>query len=139
MDDTTPTMGGREALRIQLGLSVAELARRAGISVDTVRKILKGQEGQVTKVKAVDEALSRAGQEKGLNTTVVSTGQAAEPGPRSALVEDELMEFEVGGNFGVSVVVRGPVKDHEALENAVLKLIQGMNSPAAAPAVTTSD
>jgi transcriptional regulator with XRE-family HTH domain len=126
MSDTPPA-SERDALRIQLGLSTAELARRADISVDTVRKILKGQEGQATKVKAVDEALARAGQDRGIDATVVtSTSERSRHGGH-ALVEEDLMEFEVGGNFGVSVVVRGPVKDHEALETAVLKLIQGMN------------
>lgn len=134
MSDSTPT-SERDALRIELGLSTAELARRADISVDTVRKILKGVEGQATKVKAVDEALARAGQEKGLNATVRSSGAE---GGRQALVDEDLMEFEVGGNFGVSVVVRGPVKDHEALEDAVLKLIQGMNASTSPPARQTN-
>lgn len=141
MSDTTPG-SERDALRIQLGLSTAELARRADISVDTVRKILKGQEGQATKVRAVDDALARAGQEKGFDAVVQPSGT---DGTRQHhdLVDEDLMEFEVGGNFGVSVVVRGPVKDHEAIETAVLKLIQGMNAmtpqvgrkdPAPAPA-----
>jgi transcriptional regulator with XRE-family HTH domain len=130
MSDSTPT-SERDALRIELGLSTAELARRADISVDTVRKILKGQEGQATKVKAVDEALARAGQEKGVHASV---RPASQDGGRQLHGEEDLMEFEVGGNFGVSVVVRGPVKDHEALESAVLNLIQGMNAAAPPPA-----
>lgn len=124
MSETTPVTE-REALRIQLGLSAAELARRADISVDTVRKILKGQEGQATKVKAVDDALARTAHEKGIDASIVhSTVQTTS---RHELVEENLMEFEVGGNFGVSVVVRGPVASHAELEQAVLKLIQGMN------------
>lgn len=134
MSDSTFT-SERDALRIQLGLSTAELARRADISVDTVRKILRGVEGQATKVKAVDDALSRAGQERGINATVVTTSgsESVRHGGHS-MVEEDLMEFEVGGNFGVSVVVRGPVKDHVALEDAVLKLIQGMNASKPSPA-----
>jgi transcriptional regulator with XRE-family HTH domain len=126
MSDSLPATTERESLRIQLGLSVAELARRAHISVDTVRKILHGREGQATKVKAVDDALARAAQEKGLDASVVSRA-GVPPSRGRELAEDNLMEFEVGGNFGVSVVVRGPVANHAELEQAVLKLIQGMN------------
>lgn len=131
--DTTPT-SARDALRIELGLSAADLARRAGISVDTVRKILHGKEGQATKVKAVDEALSKAADEKGISASVSPT--STEPHGGHALVEEQLMEFEVGGNFGVSVVVRGPVANHVELEDAVLKLIQGMNATTGKGAAT---
>lgn len=120
----------RDALRIQLGLSVAELARRANISVDTVRKIMRGEPGQVTKVKAVDDALARASQEKGIDAQVVSPATTGEVTHHQALADENLMEFEVGGNFGVSVVVRGPVANHAELEDAVLKLIRGMNAGA---------
>lgn len=113
----------REALRVQLGLSVAELARRASISVDTVRSILGGKEGQATKVRAVDDALAKAAREQGMDAAVTRSTAAAHE-----LAEEGLMEFEVGGNFGVSVVVRGPVANHAELEEAVLKLIQGMNA-----------
>lgn len=123
--ESTPT-SARDALRIQLGLSAADLARRAGISVDTVRKILHGKEGQATKVKAVDEALAEAAEKKGISASVAPT--SAEPHGGHALADEQLMEFEVGGNFGVSVVVRGPVANHVELEDAVLKLIQGMNA-----------
>lgn len=40
--------------------------------------------------------------------------------------EDDLVEFTVEGNFGVRAVVRGPVRDMEALQAAVSKLISGM-------------
>lgn len=133
MSDPTPT-SERDALRIQLGLSAAELARRAGISVDTVRKILKGQEGQATKLKAVDEALSRAGQEKGLQVKVVPAGEDTGAHGGHHLTEENLIEFEVSGNFGVSVVVRGPVVNHEEIAADALKLIQGMNATKASPA-----
>lgn len=129
MNEPTP-MSERDALRIQLGLSVADLTRRAGISVDTVRKILNGQEGQATKVRAVDDALTRAAQEAGIDAAIV-TPRPRLDGRAHELAEDNLMEFEVGGNFGVSVVVRGPVANHAELEDAVLKLIQGMNAASA--------
>lgn len=132
MSEPKPT-SERDALRIQLGLSVADLTRRAGISVDTARKILNGQDVRATKVRAVDDALARAAQEAGIDASIV-TPRAWTDGRMShahELAEDNLMEFEVGGNFGVSVVVRGPVANHAELEDAVLKLIQGMNASSA--------
>lgn len=114
----------RDALRIELGMSVAELARRAGISADTVRSILGGKEGQATKVKAVDDALARAAGDKGIDVAVEARAEHQSLGADG----EHLMEFEVGGNFGVSVVVRGPVSNREELESSVLKLIQGMNA-----------
>lgn len=39
---------------------------------------------------------------------------------------DDLVEFVVEGNFGVRAVVKGPVRDMDALQAAVSKLIAGM-------------
>src|SRR5690349_4329306 len=114
----------REALRVSVGLSVAELSRRSGVSVDTVSKILKGGHSQATKVYKVDEALAAAARDRGLDAAVHSAAPAAHE-----LTEENLIEFEVGGNFGVSVVVRGPVASRADLEDSVLKLIHGMNNP----------
>lgn len=117
----------REQLQQRLGLSKAELARMAGIDPGTVAKILKGHGGHVSKERAVDEAMARVAAERGLE--VDHEFHLGEP-RRVGALEDGLIEFEVGGNFGVSVVVRGPVADREALENSVLRLIQGMNQTA---------
>jgi predicted transcriptional regulator len=38
----------------------------------------------------------------------------------------DLVEFEVAGNFGVRVVVKGPVRDRAELEESVLRLISRM-------------
>lgn len=43
---------------------------------------------------------------------------------------DDLVEFSVEGNFGVRAVVKGPVRDIEALREAVAKLIADMNRDA---------
>lgn len=96
----------RDARRIQAGLSRAELARRSGVHVDTVRAILLGKEGQSAKVRAVDDALDAA------------LGGA----------KDGLVELEVTGTGGASVVVRGDVGDLDSLEALVLRLVAQMNS-----------
>lgn len=40
--------------------------------------------------------------------------------------EDDLVTFEVAGNFGVKVIVKGPVRDRAELEESVLRLISRM-------------
>ena len=40
--------------------------------------------------------------------------------------EDDLFEFEVTGNFGVRVVVKGPARDQAALEASVIRLMREM-------------
>lgn len=42
--------------------------------------------------------------------------------------DDGMLEFRIEGNFGVSIVVRGPVADHAALEESALRIMQRMNS-----------
>ncbi len=114
----------RDAKRIEAGLSVAALARAAKVSEDTVRSVMTGKQGhQETKVFAIDRALDAALAEKGIET---APAPQAEPAPLAA--DDGLIEFQVAGNFGVSVVVRGPVADREAVEDSVLRLIRGMNA-----------
>lgn len=39
---------------------------------------------------------------------------------------DELVEFSLSGDFGVNVVVKGPVSDMEQLEAAVARLLKQM-------------
>lgn len=39
---------------------------------------------------------------------------------------DDLVEFHVTGDFGVEVVVKGPVRDRDALADSVVKLIAKM-------------
>ena len=43
--------------------------------------------------------------------------------------DDGMMEFRIEGNFGVSIVVRGPVADHAALEASAVRIMQQMNGP----------
>lgn len=43
--------------------------------------------------------------------------------------EDDQVEFRISGNFGVDVVVKGPVADLPELESAVARLIREMKSP----------
>jgi hypothetical protein len=42
--------------------------------------------------------------------------------------ELDLVEFQVAGNFGVRVVVKGPVRDRRELEETVMRLIGRMQA-----------
>lgn len=43
--------------------------------------------------------------------------------------EDDLVEFRLSGDFGVTLVVRGPVRDRGEMEESVARLIREMRSP----------
>lgn len=42
--------------------------------------------------------------------------------------EDDLVEFRLSGDFGVTLVVRGPVRDRGEMEESVARLIREMRS-----------
>lgn len=44
---------------------------------------------------------------------------------------DDLVEFTIEGNFGVKAVVKGPIRDIDALQAAVSRLVAGMQTPEA--------
>ncbi len=50
-----------------------------------------------------------------------ANGRVGDPG-------DDLIEFTVKGNFGVSAIVKGPIRDIDQLQEAVSKLIAGMST-----------
>ena len=48
--------------------------------------------------------------------------------PARSVEPPGLMEFEVTGDFGVRVVVKGPVSDAAALEAAVARLVRDIRA-----------
>lgn len=103
--------------RARLGISVRELAARAGVDRGRLAALEKG-EGQprATTIALVETALDQLEAEMGYDET-------------DRLPDDEAMvEFRVTGNFGVDVVVRGPVRDMTALEDSVGRLIARMSA-----------
>lgn len=105
--------------RDALGLGRSELAARAGVDRSRV-KMLEEDDPRLrdNTVGAIDRALSDLEREMGMNEPgVVALGDPA----------DDLVEFSVEGNFGVRAVVKGPVRDIDALREAVAKLISDMN------------
>ena len=41
----------------------------------------------------------------------------------------DIVEFRLTGNFGVDVVVKGPIRDQRALEESVARLLREMRGP----------
>jgi DNA-binding XRE family transcriptional regulator len=103
--------------RDRLNMTQDELAEEAGVDRDTVRAVEKGG-GRIDSRRKIDEALTRAEDEAGL--------RVVEPVAPPNGGEPQLMEFEVTGDFGVRVVVKGPVANARELEESVSRLIRDM-------------
>lgn len=102
-----------KARRMALGLSVKKLAELAGVDRGTLTALESADPRmRDSTVGAVDAALSRLEHELGMDMP--------------SMTEDDLVEFRVSGNFGVDVVVKGPVRDVEVLEESVARLVERM-------------
>ena len=103
---------GIMARRIRLGMSVKALAEQSHVDRGRLTALEKGDPTvRQSTIGAVTATLDRLEQEMGL-----------EPATGSG----DTVEFHVGGNFGVDVVVKGPVRDLAALEASVARLIAQM-------------
>lgn len=101
--------------REALGLSVSELARHAHLDRGTLTNV----EADRPKVRpatygAVEAALSKLEEEMGMDD-----------GP-SPVADSEMVEFHISGNFGVDVVVKGPLREVDQLEASVSRLLAKM-------------
>ena len=113
----------------------ADVARANGPSTSHMTKLRKAKDGKVDLPKPRQptlDAIERVARwAPGSAARVWDGGQPA-PAPLPAGVtplgdpSDELVEFRVSGAFGVQAVVRGPIRDIDALQAAVSKLIAGM-------------
>ena len=96
--------------RTRLGInSVSDLATRAGVDRGTVTKAENGN-AAVRTYQQLEAWLDRFEEEIGAND---------EP-------DNGLVEFRLTGNFGVDVVVRGPVSDIDKLRAAVSALMSDL-------------
>lgn len=99
--------------RMALGMSVKKLAESAGIDRGTLTALESADpRTRESTVGAVEAALSRLEHEMGMDLP--------------PLTEADLVEFRVSGNFGVDVVVKGPLRDAEQLEASVARLVERM-------------
>jgi DNA-binding XRE family transcriptional regulator len=102
--------------RVEKGWSKEEAARKAGISAITWKRIEDGLNVHDGKLSAATRLLDEVEQ-------IAPEGVVARP---LGDPNDDLVEFTVEGNFGVRAVVKGPVRDMDAMQAAVSKLISGM-------------
>ena len=101
-----------------LGMTARQFQERTGISRDTLRKAVAG------------EASVRPNTYDLIESKLDQFERQAEgfEGLKGQRPEDDLIEFELSGNFGVRVVVKGPIRDQAALEESVARLIREMRS-----------
>lgn len=99
-----------------LGISDREFHETTGIDRKTLRRAIEGQDRvRPSTFVAIESALMQ------LEQRVTGPKARAVGDPR-----DDLVEFTIEGNFGVRAVVKGPVRDMDALESAVAKLVRDM-------------
>lgn len=101
--------------REALGMSISRLAIEARVDRGRVSALESGDPSVTSRtIGAIEAALSRLETEMGMDLP--------------STVGDDMVEFRVSGNFGVDVVVRGPVRNMAALEEQVAKLIREMKN-----------
>lgn len=112
---TTDPRGKLVERRMQdLGMGPTELAKEASVSRALVYRVIGDRDGvSENSYQRIEKALDRLEAEFG-------------PGGPDAMLSTEqgLVEFEVTGDFGVRVVVKGPVSDANELEAAVARLVR---------------
>lgn len=97
--------------RLRLGVPKLELARLAGVDRGTLANIEEGGSYRRESFKSVLEALAQLEEEAGVH---------ARPGPAN---NAGIIEFEVSGDGGYKVVVRGPITNAEDLERSVARIV----------------
>jgi transcriptional regulator with XRE-family HTH domain len=104
-----------------LGLSGRELAAQSGVARGTVSNALGGTAGRGT-YERLEKFLGDLEHEMESDALPSDTPKA----PTQS--NNDLVEFRLTGNFGVDVVVRGPVSDLAELEAAVTRLMSRMGN-----------
>jgi len=117
VEEEGETRGERAARRMNaLGYNYSSLGKEAGgMNRQTVKRALTDwPKTGATTWRLIESALDRLERSHGMNG-----------GPDAVMSTDEgLIEFEVSGDFGVRVVVKGPIGDADALERSVARLIR---------------
>ena len=108
---------GIQRRRLEIGISVAELARRAGVDRGRLTALENGERVRDTTLAAVTRALADLEHELGMDVpSVVEAPTAAAP---------SMIRFTVEGVYGAkALVVEGPVENIAELEAAVDKIMR---------------
>jgi len=106
-----------------LGISDREFEATTGVDRKALRRAASGEPVRRSTYVAIETWLDRIEHEVGMDAPPLPEGarQIGDPA-------DGLVEFTVEGNFGVRAVVKGPIRDLDALQKAVSKLIAGMQA-----------
>lgn len=114
-------VGARIAERREhLGMSVKALAERAGVDRGVLARIEAGGNARTTSVRLIERALDELEHEFGMDVPSVVAQPVGD-------ADDGLVEFTVEGHFGVRAIVKGPIRNIDALKSAVADLIAGMD------------
>lgn len=119
LEDVTTGGAAGESIkrrRIALGMTVKALADAAGVDRGRLSAIEDGAKARTSTLGAIEAALSRFEEE-----IAGPYDENDEPG-------GGLVTFRMSGDFGVDVVVQGPVENLAELEQSVDRLIQRMRS-----------
>lgn len=108
--------------RQRIGMKITELAQEAGISRDTLSDLEAGNKRpHADTVEKVLVALERLETEMGMDAPPLPPGARYLGDPA-----DDLIEFVIEGTDGIRAVVKGPIRNMEALQASAQKLIEGM-------------
>lgn len=113
------TTGAGDAIRQRrtaLGVTVKALAERAGVDRGRLAAIEDGASARASTIGAIEKALAALEEEMA--------------GPYDN--GGRLVTFRLSGDFGVDLVVEGPVENLSELENSVERLIQKMRTKGSA-------
>ena len=101
--------------------SVREFAERTTLSREAVTKAEQGtaSEGTYQRLEAWLDAFDEEISQDMPDVQIQQLGTNP---------ESDVVEFTVEGNFGVRAVVKGPVRDIDALREAVSRIIEGMST-----------
>lgn len=115
LEGVTDTGVGKaiKARRVALGVTVKALAEKAGVDRGRLAAIEDGAAARASTIGAIEAALSRLEEEMS--------------GPYDQ-EQHGLVTFRMSGDFGVDVVVQGPVENLAELEQSVDRLIQRMRA-----------
>lgn len=107
--------------RAGMGMSVSALAKRAGVDRGSLAALEAGGSVRDTTLAAVEKALAELEHEMGMDLPSQVDSPRTEP---------HMIEIEVSGDFGVRVVVKGPIEDRAELEASALRLARNMRGDA---------
>ena len=106
-----------QARRERLGMDKKQLAIEAGVSRQTLAEIEAGKGFRASSLTKIVRALERAEAEAGITGT-----------PAQGVESSDFIEFDVSGDFGVHVIVKGPIRDADLLRRQVAELVRDIRN-----------